>query len=89
MKLPGAGLHGCDVEGVQPFLLLRVAHLGQRDKSGEWKRMRNVDNQLKLKGLSNYKNWRQSVMTLKQEISGAELYYSKIYSSFRWLSGDG
>ena len=42
-----------------------------------------------IKGLSNYKNWRQSVMTMKQEISGVELYYSKTYSSFRWLSGDG
>ena len=41
------------------------------------------------KGLSNYKNWRQSVMTLKQEISGAELYYSKTYSSFRRFSWDG
>ena len=39
--------------------------------------------------LSNYKNWRQSVMTLKQEVAGTELDYSKTYSSFRWSPGDG
>ena len=41
------------------------------------------------KGLSNYKNWRQSVITLKQEMAGADLYYSKTYSSFRWLVTTG
>ena len=35
--------------------------------------------------LSNYNNWRQSVMTLKQKIAGAELYFSRAYSSFWWL----
>ena len=41
------------------------------------------------KGLSNYNNWRQSVMTLKQKIAGAELYFSRAYSSFWWSQENG
>ena len=43
----------------------------------------------RIKGLSNYNNWRQSVMTLKQKIAGAELYFSRAYSSFWWSQENG